>query len=93
MIDEKTVNWIAGLAKLDLNNDEKKEMSLKLTNILDYMEVLNELDLKDVEVTAHTLNLKNVMREDKVRKSFDTDEVKKLAPEWQNDHFVVPRII
>jgi len=93
MIDEKTVNWIADLAKLDLNDDERKEMSMKLTNILDYMEVLNELDLENVEVTAHTLGLKNVMREDKVKDSFNTEEVKRLAPEWLNDHFVVPRII
>jgi len=93
MIDEKTVDWIANLARLELNEDEKKEMSSQLTKILDYMDVLNELDLENVEITAHTLDLKNVMREDKVRKSFDTEEVEKLAPEWQNNHFVVPRII
>ena len=93
MIDRKTVDWIADLAKLDLSEEEKKEMSFQLTKILDYMEVLNELNLEDVEVTAHTLDLKNVMREDRVKESFGTEEVKKLAPKWQNDHFVVPRII
>jgi len=93
MIDEKTVNWIADLAKLDLSDEEKKEMSLQLTKILDYMDVLNELNLEGLEVTAHTLDLKNVMRGDEVKKSLDIEEVKRLAPEWENNHFVVPRII
>jgi len=93
MIDEKTVNWIANLAKLDLSDEEKKEMSLQLTKILDYMDVLNELNLEELEVTAHTLDLKNVMRNDEVKKSLDIKEVKQLAPEWKNNHFVVPRII
>ncbi len=93
MIDEKTVNWIANLAKLDLSDEEKKEMSLQLTKILDYMDVLNELNLEGLEVTAHTLDLKNVMRNDEVKKSLDIKEVKQLAPEWKNNHFVVPRII
>ena len=93
MIDEKTVNWIADLAKLDLSDEEKKEMSLQLTKILDYMDVLNELNLEGLEITAHTLDLKNVMRGDEVKKSLDIEEVKRLAPEWKNNHFVVPRII
>ena len=93
MIDEKTVDWIANLAKLELNQDEKVEMSKQLAKILDYMDVLNELELNNVEVTAHTLDLKNVMREDKIQESLDPDTVRKMAPEWENDHFVVPRII
>ena len=93
MIDRKIVEWVSSLAKIDLSEKDIEEMSKTLTRIIDYMNILNELDLSGVEPTSHTLDLKNVMREDEVGNSFGIEEVKKLAPEWDRDHFVVPRII
>ncbi len=93
MIDRKTVEWVANLAKIDLSDKDIEEMSKTLTRIIEYMDVLNELDLEKVEPTSHTLDLKNVMRDDIVGESLTIEDVKRLAPEWANDHFVVPRII
>jgi len=92
-IDSKTIEWVSGLARLKLNEEEKIEMKTQLAKILEYMDVLNELDLEGIKPTAHTLGIHNVMRKDEVKKSFSVERVKKLAPEWESDHVVVPRIV
>jgi len=92
-IDKTTIDWVAELARINLSPEEKREMEIQLARILDYMDVLNELDLEDVEPTAHTLGYTNVMRKDEQGKSFDVGVVEKLAPKWGNGHVIVPRIV
>ncbi|MFW6139504.1 MAG: Asp-tRNA(Asn)/Glu-tRNA(Gln) amidotransferase subunit GatC [Spirochaetota bacterium] len=92
-IDSNTIKWICDLAKLNLPSEEAKEIESQLTKILDYMEILNELDLEGVEPAAHTLEFTNVDREDRVGKSFSVETVKKLAPRWKNNHVEVPRVV
>lgn len=92
-IDKKTIHWVADLARINLSRDEESEMETQLARILDYMDVLNELDLSEIEPTAHALGYTNVMRVDKEGESFDVEVVEKLAPEWGDDHVVVPRIV
>jgi aspartyl-tRNA(Asn)/glutamyl-tRNA(Gln) amidotransferase subunit C len=92
-IDKKTIEWVANLARLRLSPEEALLMESQLGRILDYMDILGELDLEGVPPTAHTLGYVNVTREDRVGESFDISVVEKLAPEWKDDHVVVPRIV
>ena len=92
-IDKKTIDWVSELARIDLSEEEESEMAMQLARILDYMDVLNELDLSQVKPTAHALGYTNVVRADKVGESFDVKVVQKLAPEWGDDHVIVPRIV
>jgi len=92
-IDRKTILWVAELARLSLTEEEQVEMETQLVRILDYMDVLNELDLSGVKPTAHALGYTSVMREDVEKESFPLDVVKKLAPRWEKGHVVVPRIV
>jgi aspartyl-tRNA(Asn)/glutamyl-tRNA(Gln) amidotransferase subunit C len=92
-IDAKTIEWVADLARLRLSPEEERLMEAQLDKILAYMDILGELDLGAVPPTAHTLGYVNVAREDAVRQSFDIEIVRALAPEWKDDHVVVPRIV
>jgi len=92
-IDKKTIKGIANLASLKLTPDEEKLMEDQLGRILDYMDILGELDLTDVPPTSHTLGFTNVTRKDIEGKCFDVSVVADLAPEWQDDHVVVPRVV
>lgn len=92
-IEKDTIRWIMDLAKLNLSEEEQAHMGTQLTKILDYMEVLNELGLSEVEPMAHTLGYKNVTREDRVEESLDVEIVRAIAPEWSNGHVVVPRVL
>jgi aspartyl-tRNA(Asn)/glutamyl-tRNA(Gln) amidotransferase subunit C len=60
-IDKNTIKWVAELARINLSIDEEKQLETQLAQILDYMDVLNELDLQDVQPTAHALGYTNAM--------------------------------
>jgi aspartyl-tRNA(Asn)/glutamyl-tRNA(Gln) amidotransferase subunit C len=92
-IDKKTIDLVADLARIYLSRDEESEMETQLARILDYMEVLNELELSEIEPTAHALGYTNVMRSDEEGESFNIEVVEKLAPQWCDDHVIVPRIV
>ncbi len=92
-ITAREVRHVAGLARLELTPGEEREFTAQLNAVLEYMDQLNELDTAVVEPTAHVLPLRNVLREDEVRPSLPVEEVLGNAPEQDQDHFVVPKII
>jgi aspartyl-tRNA(Asn)/glutamyl-tRNA(Gln) amidotransferase subunit C len=92
-IDSDTILRVAELARLDLTEDEKAEFSNQLSDIISYVEKINELDTESVEPTDHIVELTNVLRDDRVDKSIDRSELEKIAPRFEEGHFVVPRII
>lgn len=92
-IDKDTILRVAQLARLNLSEEERPRMQKQLASILEYVEILEELDLKEVVPTAHTLGFTNRMRDDEGGESFDVNTVEKLAPRWSRGHVVVPRIV
>ena len=58
------VKHIAKLANLPINGDEEKKLEKQLSETLTYIEILQEVDTKNVEPTAHVTGLENVTRED-----------------------------
>ncbi len=93
LINEEEVRYIADLASLKLSKKEVEMFSKQLSDIVDYVEKLDELDTKDIVPTAYTIPVKNVFREDKVKGSLSLEKVLKNAPEKQADQFRVPKII
>lgn len=65
-LTQEQVRHIAKLARLGLTDDEVKTFSTQLTNILQYIEVLNEVDTSAVAPTNQVTGLMNVMRADVV---------------------------
>lgn len=65
-IDLEQIKHIAELSRLAVNDEEAKGYEEQLNHILDYMDILNEVDTDNVEMTLQVTGLKNVMREDKV---------------------------
>lgn len=92
-IDGAMVDYVAALAKLRLNDEEKANMEKDLNNILGYMDVLNSLDTEGVEAVTHSLSMTNVFREDVVKESYDRDELLKNALEVENKCFKVPQTV
>jgi aspartyl-tRNA(Asn)/glutamyl-tRNA(Gln) amidotransferase subunit C len=87
------IEKVAKLARLELSEEEKKTFGNQLEQILTYMEQLNRLDTPGVEPTSHAIPIQNVFREDETRPSFPREEVMDIAPEEEDGHFKVPRII
>ena len=87
------VEKIANLARLDLSETEKNAYLRQLTAVLDYAEMLNELDLEGVEPTAHAIPRRNIMRDDIVEPSLPTDDAFINAFRQIQDQFWIQSVL
>jgi len=80
-LSEEQVRHIAKLARLKLSDAEVKKFSKELTSILNYIDILNEIDTENTKPTAQVTGLKNVSRNDEVKESEATkDELLACSP-------------
>jgi len=68
------IQQIATLARLELTEKEKKLYAKQLSVVLDYIEMLNEVNTEGVEETCQVTGLEDVVREDKVQEA--SEEIK-----------------
>ena len=92
-ITKQKVEHVAKLARLELSEQEKEMFANQLSNILTYVEKLNELDATGVEPTSHVLDISNVMRDDVASESLTQERALANAPEKAAGHYKVPKII
>ncbi|HTG01540.1 MAG TPA: Asp-tRNA(Asn)/Glu-tRNA(Gln) amidotransferase subunit GatC [Nitrospirota bacterium] len=92
-ISTHEVEHVAKLARLEFSDEEKEKLTEQLSNILTYVEKLNELDTAGVEPTSHVLDISNVMRDDAAAASLPQDRALANAPEKAAGHYKVPKII
>jgi aspartyl-tRNA(Asn)/glutamyl-tRNA(Gln) amidotransferase subunit C len=90
---EIDIKYVAHLARLHLTPDEEKKFGAQLGNILGYIEKLKELDIANVEPTAHATPMVNVTRRDEARPSLPHDDALRNAPAKANGLFIVPKIV
>ncbi len=74
-ISLKEVEHIAELARIELTEEEKKKFSDELSDVLSYVEQLQEVDTKNVKPVSQVTGLVNVVRED-VAEDFGEDSRK-----------------
>jgi aspartyl-tRNA(Asn)/glutamyl-tRNA(Gln) amidotransferase subunit C len=87
------IKKIASLAKLKFSDEEIEKFASQFNEILDYVAKLNQLNTDGVEPLTHPLDLKNVMREDKLKSSIDTKLALSNAPDKDEKYFKVPKVI
>ena len=87
------VKYVAHLARLELTPAEQQKFGDQLAHILEHIEKLKQLDVTNVEPTAHALPRVNVTRPDEVRPSLPHDDVLRNAPAQANGLFIVPKIV
>lgn len=92
-VDKETLQKIAHLARLDFEEKGAKEMIESMTEILDWVEKLNELDTEGVEPLTNMSVEQNVMREDVVKEPLSHERGLKNAPKKDADYFRVPKVI
>lgn len=89
----KDVAHIAQLSRLTVPQEEMEKFTDQFNQILNYADILNELDTKGVEPTAHVLPLSNVLREDIAVQGVSHEDALANAPEVHEGGFKVPRVI
>jgi aspartyl-tRNA(Asn)/glutamyl-tRNA(Gln) amidotransferase subunit C len=89
-ISRDEVLHVARLARLALSDDEIDRLGAQLNAILEAVGKVSELDLADVEPTAHPLDLVNVWAEDEPEESLSVDDALANAPDREAGFFRVP---
>ncbi len=91
IISDETIEYVGILAKLELSDEEKEAAKSDMGRMLDYIDMLGELDTDDVEPMSHAFPVQNVFREDVVAGTDIRDQILKNAPEEKDGMFVVPK--
>jgi aspartyl-tRNA(Asn)/glutamyl-tRNA(Gln) amidotransferase subunit C len=90
MSDKKSfdVSKIAALARLEITDQEKKYLEKDLDKIIGYIDMMSELDVENIQPTAHAVPLTNVIRDDVKMQSFDKELMLSNAPELVDDELI-----
>jgi aspartyl-tRNA(Asn)/glutamyl-tRNA(Gln) amidotransferase subunit C len=89
-ISRDEVLHVARLARLELTDDEVERFTEQLSAILEAVAKVAELDLSDVEPTAHPLDVVNVWAEDEPRPCLSVEDALANAPDTHAGFFKVP---
>jgi aspartyl-tRNA(Asn)/glutamyl-tRNA(Gln) amidotransferase subunit C len=96
-ITQTEVEKIAELANLELTPEEKQSFSVQLAAIIEYIDQLNELDTSAVKPWRHRSAGEMIdsyaTREDLVEPSLGREKALDQAPDHDDGHFLVPRVI
>ena len=92
-IDTKTVEQIATLVRLGISEKEAEKFSGQFSSIIDYFNMLNEVDTTDVPPASDIANAENVLREDDVKPSMSREEFLKNAPQSERGYVKVPTVL
>jgi len=93
-IDKELLSKLETLSALEVSQEKKDEIISQLSDILGYVENLNELDTKDLDSYFSTLEGGTPLRDDVVNIDPEIPKsILKHAPQVEDDFFIVPAII
>jgi len=92
-LSREDVNHIAHLARLHLTEEEKERYREQLSNILDHISKLSELDTKDVPPLSSVVVGQSRLRDDEPGPAMAREDLLRNAPEVTDDQFRVPPVL
>lgn len=90
-ITDETIEYVGILAKLELSDEEKEQAKKDMSNMLDYVGKLDELNTDDVPAMSHAFSVSNVFREDVVTNEADRENLLANSPEQKDGCYKVPK--
>jgi aspartyl-tRNA(Asn)/glutamyl-tRNA(Gln) amidotransferase subunit C len=93
IISPDQVRQVAGLARLEIDDEAMDRIAGQLATILEYVEKLNEVDTQGIAPTCHAIALTNAFREDTVHQHLPRERALSNAPSQDEGSFVVPKVI
>ena len=73
-VSAEEVKKIALLSRLEIKEDRVEAVQQQLSDILSYMELIEQADISEVEPTAHAVSMSNVMRDDVPQESLPNED-------------------
>lgn len=92
MLSDDEVRKVADLARIALSDDEIATLGPQLSKLLEYVEVLNEVETETIEPMAHAVEQTNVFREDIATPALPREQALANAPKTDGKYFLVPAV-
>ena len=92
-IDTDMVKHVATLVRLGISEEKAQTFSGQFSSIIDYFNMLNEVDTENVIPASDIANAENVLREDIVKPSMSHEEFIKNAPRSERGYIKVPTVL
>lgn len=93
-IDEGTLDRIAELARLDITDPQlRRDRLADMQRIIDFVEVLAQVDTRGVEPLIFMTEEQDVLRPDEPRLEISKEQALANAPVKDSDYFKVPRVV
>ncbi|MCW5910022.1 MAG: Asp-tRNA(Asn)/Glu-tRNA(Gln) amidotransferase subunit GatC [Cyclobacteriaceae bacterium] len=92
-LDKETLHKIAHLARLELNENDAETMLKDMSNILSFVEKLDEVNTDGVEPLTTMSHELNALREDKTHTHLNRAAALENAPQKDDAYFRVPKVL
>ena len=92
-IDKNTINKIARLSRIKLDDKESEDYINDLNSILDWVEQLNEVNTENVEPLSNISSSILPKREDLSKDTNSSEEILENAPDKLEGFFAVPKVV
>ncbi len=92
-MDKKTVTAISYLSRLKIDDEKEEKIVNDLTNIIEFVNQLNDAETSDVEPLTNPLEKTAKTRSDEVTAKNLKNELLEIAPSSNEDYFLVPRVV
>ncbi|MEM7466710.1 MAG: Asp-tRNA(Asn)/Glu-tRNA(Gln) amidotransferase subunit GatC [Pseudomonadota bacterium] len=92
-ITDKEIEIIASLAKLDLQRLDVPSLNKDLSNILTFVQQMDDVDTSDIEPLASPVRTENLLRDDLADRDIDREKFQATAPSTENGLYLVPKVI
>ena len=92
-IDIETARKVAHLARIKVEEDRLPALAQEFSNILDFIEQLNEVDVDAVEPMVSVTPMRLKRREDVVTDGGYPDKILANAPDAREGFFAVPKVV
>jgi aspartyl-tRNA(Asn)/glutamyl-tRNA(Gln) amidotransferase subunit C len=93
MLTTDEVKKVAEMARIELTDTEVEKFQKDLSSVLDYVEVLQEVDTEGLEIVSSVTGLENVSRSDIAKPADYQEEIMANAPERKEKFYKVKSIL
>ena len=92
-ISSEQIEAIARLARLDLGATDIPNLSADLNRILSFVQQMDSADTQDIEPLSSPVDQTGNLRPDIVTEASEREKFQAIAPEVENGHYLVPKVI
>lgn len=93
MVPIKDVDYVAKLARLEFDGEDKQKFANEFNNILKFVEKLSEINTGNVDISINSNKFNNALRNDEVLESLNLKDVLSNSPDSESGYFKVPKVV